>query len=328
MKRSKALQILEEVSNRYLFSNIGQRELAYAGDYYDDSPTKIEERIERCFQTVEAAGVSVGVKGEYALRLYYTEYIIFASSIAEHYNVPEQEITFQQISPFQLQSFRRRPLQIGTYIGHLMSDFEGTLGCFVTDREGQKFVLSNHHVLYNQTTSYEDDFIIQPGTTNGGTKKDAIGLFAKTLPFNTREVNRFDAAMAGPLRDEYDLEYLFSSKSQKIKGVGSPSQELKIYKCGAASGTTFGKIVTYPVNLKIKVDEINVGFKDQMIINGSDEEFSEGGVFSQGGDSGSIVIDYESHMALGLLVGGSDSGLGFATPLEPVLRELGVAILQ
>jgi hypothetical protein len=327
MEFRQALALLDELSNRYLFANLGQPSYAIAGEYEPDFFADIEERIEKSFQTVNALGVIRRIKGDFALQFFYEDYIAYKEAIFEHYGLARKELIFTPASQFSLHS-RQRPLQMGTYIGHLLSEFEGTLGCFVIDEDGNKFVLGCRHVLYNPIAAYEDDFIIQPGRTDGGSKADAIGLLSQSLPFSLNEINDFDAAIAGPLSEECELTYQFKATRRAVAGLGDPRQEMTVYKCGAASNITFGKISTYPTNVRLKVDNINVAFRNQMIIQGYDEMFQFGEQFTIGGDSGSLVIDFESHSGVGLLLGGTTSGLGFATPLDPVLQQLKVKILQ
>jgi len=64
-----------------------------------------------------------------------------------------------------------RPLIPGYSIGHYKIT-AGTLGAIV-DRNGEKLILSNNHVLANCNDANVGDSIIQPGSYDGGTEKVA-----------------------------------------------------------------------------------------------------------------------------------------------------------
>jgi hypothetical protein len=51
------------------------------------------------------------------------------------------------------------------------------------------------------------------------------------------------------------------------------------------------------------------------------------GAFSDGGDSGSLVVDAVTRRAVALLFAGG-SGSTFASPIEPVLARFGVEIVS
>ncbi|WP_125801102.1 hypothetical protein [Amycolatopsis sp. WAC 01416] len=86
------------------------------------------------------------------------------------------EITFagkqEYVPPGWTLSSRYRPLQPGIKIANRTNragdnDFySGTLGGFVTDKEGKKYILSNHHVLMNMGTDIPvlNQDVIQPDT--------------------------------------------------------------------------------------------------------------------------------------------------------------------
>jgi len=61
-------------------------------------------------------------------------------------------------------------------------------------------------------------------------------------------------------------------------------------------------------------------FEDQILIR------SQGGAFSDGGDSGSLIVDVSSGRATGLLVGGSPQ-FAIANHIDDVLQALNVKLV-
>lgn len=93
-----------------------------------------------------------------------------------------------------LHTNKHRPVLPGTSIGHFAIT-AGTLG-IVVEKNGQKFILSNNHVLANENNASVGDAILQPGPHDGGTASDKIGELAEYIPINFSGSNVVDAALA------------------------------------------------------------------------------------------------------------------------------------
>lgn len=226
---------------------------------------------------------------------------------------------------------RRRPLRIGTSIGHYLIT-AGTIGCFVKLKRGGKIcLLSNNHVLANENAASEGDPILQPGHADGGRKpKDAVGKLGTFVKLKKTGPNQVDAALA-TLSKGIDFDPSALRGGGKLTGsVGSDLTEFeRVEKLGRTTGRTKGRITAFELdNLVVAYDMGNIKFDDQIEI-----ESSISSPFSQGGDSGSLIFTAEERLALGLLFAGSDqggrnrTGLTYANPFPTVLSKLKAELL-
>jgi hypothetical protein len=204
---------------------------------------------------------------------------------------------------------------------------QGTLGCFVKDKSNAVYLLSNYHVLYNPNSGYGNDFIIQPGRPFGGNREDSVGLMARKASYSHIEVNYFDAAIAGPLSVAYSTQIPFTNSTSSLAGVTDPKEKQIVYKYGSVSGYTHGKIQSFITNVKVIVDGREIAFKNQIAIQGMNDDFTAFALFSEPGDSGSLVISQADNQAVGLLFAGSNSGISLANPLPELLRNLDVELV-
>lgn len=232
-------------------------------------------------------------------------------------------------SPTTLQK-RRRPLVIGCSIGHF-SITAGTLGCFVKDRRTDAtLILSNNHVLANENQAKKGDAIIQPGDLDNGTRpKDVVATLRKFVKLSTSAVNLVDCADATPVKG-----ITFNEKTLgrfgKLAGLGPAvvDEGDVVRKVGRTTGETSGRVTAFEMdNVVVGYDIGNLRFDDQIEIEGAGVH-----AFSDGGDSGSLIVD-EDRKAVALLFAGGDSGgsngmgLTYANPIRAVLDALKVDLL-
>jgi hypothetical protein len=194
---------------------------------------------------------------------------------------------------------RHRPAPGGVSIGH-PAITAGTLGCLV-HKEGELVLLSNNHVLADNAATRLGDPILQPGPIDGG--RDPADRIAELVGFEAISFrgarheaiveNLVDAAIARPL-DPCDV-------SEEILGVGeildlaSAELGMAIQKSGRTTGLTHGEILQIDVTADIDYGEGRVArFSDQLMA----------GPMSEGGDSGSVVLDAHARL-VGLLFAGS-----------------------
>ena len=225
-----------------------------------------------------------------------------------------------EIAPLRARGFvnRMRPLLGGTsgavHVPGLT--YTGTLGMAVRgagDLSGRFFLLSNNHVIANVNQSQIGDPIIQPGTLDGGDPNiDVVGSlydyvrlqFSDTSePIEQRAVNTVDAALG---------EVHFGTASREIFWVGYPkawltkkttaklleeySGRLPVQKTGRTTAYTSGEVVDIAYDGWVNYDQGRLAwFEDQLLINP--------GSFSDSGDSGSVILDFEERV-LGLLFAG------------------------
>lgn len=226
-----------------------------------------------------------------------------------------------------------RPLLIGASVGHVQVT-AGTLGAFV-QRSGRRFILSNNHVLANEGRASEGDVVLQRGTADGGRpSRDQVAALDKWVQLKKNGVNLVDAAVAGiPESEEIDptlLRGLVNGTDRRLAGLGPDflDEGTVVYKVGRTTGPTAGRVTAFELdNVVISFDSGNLRFDGQVEIEGIGSE-----PFSDGGDSGSLIVDEEMG-AVALLFAGGDlggtNGLGltYANPIGRVLTSLKADLL-
>ena len=207
---------------------------------------------------------------------------------------------------------RWRPAPGGVSIGH-MRITAGTLGGVVRDG-GRRMILSNNHVLANSNDARRGDAILQPGPADSGTQEDVIGtlerfveikfersaggrtsLFrrlAARLGFRATP-NFVDAAIARPTRDDIVSDEILDVS--RVPGIADAEVGLRVMKSGRTTGVTAGKILATDATVQVDYGRNVATFADQLVA----------GPMSQGGDSGSLLLDLQGR-TVGLLFAGSD----------------------
>jgi hypothetical protein len=225
---------------------------------------------------------------------------------------------------------RNRPLRIGGSVGHFAIT-AGTLGAFVTRRrDGAVMVLSNNHVLADENRAADGDAILQPGPFDGGRRPaDRIGDLAGFVRLRRSGVNLVDAAVAR-LRDDIAYDQARLTGIGRLAGLGPAvlDDSAPVAKVGRTTGVTRGRVTAFELdNVVVAYDSGNLRFDDQIEIEGAGDA-----AFSDGGDSGSLIVDAEQR-AVALLFAGGDQGgsngrgLTYANPLATVLERLKVDLL-
>jgi hypothetical protein len=213
----------------------------------------------------------------------------------------------------------RNSLQAGYSIGHVDVTC-GTLGAIVTDGDGY-FVLSNSHVLANSGLGKTGDEIIYPGGADGGIKGvDTIGKLTNFVPFVSGEdyINQTDCAIA-KINEDRLPQIDFKIKGKGVpKGTIKPKRGMTVYKVGRTTDYTEGEIrdvdLRVPVPYGGAVGEIR--FINQVLCTN----------FTEGGDSGSLVLDKKTNKAVGLHFCGGSRGSIF-NPIGLVLDALKVKLV-
>lgn len=293
---------------------------------------------------------------------------------------------------------RFRPIPAGVSIGHYKVT-AGTLGAFVTDRRtGERFILSNNHVLANSNEALAGDAILQPGTMDGGQNPaDAVARLERfiALHYIEGDVNppeppkptpnptpsptpSPDPSGCSPLSILMSISKLFGGQSSSggmeatprtgasgsaqtvtspvvktatataavkenavdcaiaklldpsqfgseilnigvVSGTKAPAIGMRVRKSGRTTGYTEG-------NITLLNATVNVGYTTS---KGPRTARFVGQVItqpmSQGGDSGSLIVDATENKAVGLLFAGSNAATIF-TPINTVLEALKVNI--
>jgi hypothetical protein len=221
----------------------------------------------------------------------------------------------------------------------------GTLGSLVQDQSGNKYILSNNHVLAltDQTrasTSLGTTTITQPGLIDddcipyglSGATSYPVASLSGYVPLGVTATN-VDAAIAaintgyvntsGSIL-ELGLPQTGGTLAPAPPAAGSgeaPSVGLLVAKSGRTTGLTCGKIsainttiaVSYFKDCEETTPYYTKTFTNQVSIQGAD--FSDvlnaytdtGNIFSDSGDSGALIVDVSNAQPVALLfAGGTD----------------------
>jgi hypothetical protein len=136
---------------------------------------------------------------------------------------------------------------------------------------------------------------------------------APTVPQAIPQDNDVDAALARPVDPN-----MFTGEIQVIGTVSGtkPAQlGMNIRKSGRTTGYTEGTLTLINATVSVAYGERTARFTGQIITS----------PMSQGGDSGSLIVDAAENKAVGLLFAGSNLATIF-TPIDKVLDALGVKI--
>jgi hypothetical protein len=299
--------------------------------------------------------VSQGVQTDELSLIVSVTHKVDPSALAEHDLVPRalDGVRTDVVETGVLRAFglgprdRWRPIvPPGVSLGHYHIT-AGTFGCLV--RRGREvFILSNNHVLADTNNGRAGDAILQPGPADGGTADDRIATLADYVPLDfgtappecpvaewsakllnyvagalgsshqfqavrqTAGLNRVDAALARPLSSDL--------VSNEILGIGVPTGAgtatlgTAVQKAGRTTGHTQDTITQIDATLRIDYRGPTALFTGQLVA----------GPMSQGGDSGSAVLDMDRRV-VGLLFAGSDAAT-VINPIGEVLSALDVEL--
>lgn len=212
-----------------------------------------------------------------------------------------------------------RPVPIGVSTGH-PSITAGTIGARVIGSQGV-FALSNNHVYADENTASNGDAVIQPGSFDGGSSPgDDIGtLFDYEPLYFDGTPNVIDAAIA-------TTTTALLGNSTPSDGYGTPATatvaaavNMAVMKYGRTTGQTKSRVQALNASVNVGYSSGTALFVGQIII---------GGGFSQGGDSGSLIVVQkgpDTRKPVGLLFAGG-GGITVANPIDAVLNRFGVSI--
>lgn len=226
-----------------------------------------------------------------------------------------------------------RPLLIGASVGHV-DVTAGTIGGFVR-RARNVCILSNNHVIANEDLADRDDPVIQRGRFDGGRNpRDHVAALRYVVRLKTTGANFVDAAAAeiedGIAYDPNRLRGIAGGADRRLAGVGPDMLDAgeTVHKVGRTTGATKGRVTAFDVdNLIVSYDVGNLRFDNQVEIEGAGTM-----AFSDGGDSGSLIVNAGME-AVALLFAGGDTGgtnglgLTYASPISQVLKRLKATLL-
>ena len=227
-----------------------------------------------------------------------------------------------------------RPVPIGVSTGHY-DITAGTIGCRVTDGT-DVYALSNNHVYANENEAEDGDSVLQPGAYDGGSEGadpevidgDEIGTLSAyepiefpsdpSAPYNAWPENTIDAAIALCTEDTLGT----STPLGEGGGYGAPSSNTitavigqPVQKYGRTTGLTKGAVSELNAAVLVGYSDDKVAlFVGQIVILPN-----KGRGFSEGGDSGSLVVTNDDNKnPVGLLFAGGGRRT-IANPIDDVL---------
>jgi hypothetical protein len=216
---------------------------------------------------------------------------------------------------------RIRPAQPGCSIGFRDPQDQfimaGTFGALVKAGSAL-YILSNNHVLADESQLQPGAPIFQPGLLDGGKPKtDQIAALTKFIPFQPAG-NKVDCAIA-----KLKANNLASKNVLHIgppTGVAAAAIDMNVHKFGRTTSYTVGRVTSVDTDVTVGYETGNFTFSEQIIIVGRNKTS-----FSAAGDSGSLILERSTNKAVGLLFAGSASHT-IANHIEDVLQALGVTL--
>jgi hypothetical protein len=244
---------------------------------------------------------------------------------------------------------RWRPAPGGVSIGHYAIS-AGTLGVVVKDNAtAEKLILSNNHVMANSNDAETGDAILQPGPYDGGNLSDdtiahllrfipiryttdsadcpisisvanIANFLARVLGSNHRlvatrqdtEANMVDAAIARLVEPEIVSDDILSIG--QITGTKEAELGMAVRKSGRTTGYTTGTIELLDATVNVSYGTGRTAVFEGQIVTSA---------MSQGGDSGSLLVDTNESLAVGLLFAGSDQTT-IHNPISAVIDALDI----
>lgn len=194
-----------------------------------------------------------------------------------------------------------RPANPGVSIGH----FNITAGTFgaVVYKNGQRYILSNNHVLADCNKASLGDPIYQPGPADGGTSVDRIGTLYDYEPIimgagGLDTPNEIDAALCLP-DNYYDLndEIIDIGSVRSHRELFSTDLDIDVMKSGRTTEYTESYISQFYAGiLTVAYNGTQIAYFENQIITPD---------MADGGDSGSLLVDKNTGEAIGLLFAGN-----------------------
>ncbi len=214
---------------------------------------------------------------------------------------------------------RIRPVRPGYSVGHPKVT-AGTIGAGCYDlrplpgKPPKYYILSNNHVLANSNDASLGDPIYQPGVFDGGGPADAIGRLARYVPIKFDGSDNFvDAAIAEVPFDTIDRDIYWNGYPTTAAAAAAVGMLVK--KTGRTTHFTTGRVTALNAT-------VNVGYGGGKVAKFVNQIITTD--MSAGGDSGSLVLDWQNR-PIGLLFAGS-SVATILNPIATVQLSLGVRV--
>lgn len=229
---------------------------------------------------------------------------------------------------------RARPSPCGISVAHRLVS-AGTQGALARGRSGERqnrlLMLSNNHVLADSNAAAVGDPVLQPGPFDGGTDPgDRVAVLERWVAMNfaAGAANYVDCATAWCWPDRVRREFTFLSGGnwQYFRVAPAPAAAAAavgqgVGKSGRTTQLTSGRVIDVSASIQVNYGGGRVAnFRDQITVRGNNA------LFSQPGDSGSLVWTWDSvRQPVGLLFAGGGE-LTFANKIHHVLNALDIVL--
>ena len=215
----------------------------------------------------------------------------------------------------------------------------GTLGCLLTDGQGTIFGLSNNHVFAGTNYCEIGIQVIAPGQYDiraNALDPFTIGHLHKASPLIDGNFHIVDASTnVDAAIIKVSAPSLISSMQRSYYDTPVTTLPLSgnmiVEKVGRTTGRTTGVVTSYQFTPQPVTCNITV-LKSQKIVYFQDYWgiISQAGLFSDSGDSGSLVTTVDSNNvrhAVGIVFAGGNN-VSFVIPIDKVLSYFGLTLLS
>lgn len=231
---------------------------------------------------------------------------------------------------------RIRPAQPGSSVGFEIPGGQfimaGTFGLLVKDGQGNKYILSNNHVIAGENgvdsggtvriSIPAGSPIFQPGFLDGGNAAtDKVASLTRWIKLRADRTNNLVDGAIAKLKSASiaNRNILFIGAP---KGVATATVDTVVHKFGRTTSYRAGRISSVSFDVTIPYDVGSVVFQDQIAVRGLG-----GKRFSDTGDSGSAILERATNKVVGLLFAGATNGsLTFGNHIKDVFTKLKVRL--
>lgn len=185
----------------------------------------------------------------------------------------------------------------GTAIHHDIVSGQGTVGAWlIHPPSGQRFGLSCNHVVAALGHAQVGNALFEQGRAVGAVHS---WIALRNGYFNTADAALFTVPVNATLTWPHPVPV----------GNAMASHGLHVYKHGATTGLTQGRIVDFGLELRFRLRGVPLWFEGIIAIEGFGQPFSDRG------DSGALVLDTITNEAVGVLLARNEH-LAYAYPMQ------------
>lgn len=226
----------------------------------------------------------------------------------------------------QNRSSQAFPVDLGTSGGNTKDTTanlcgSGTLGSLVA-RGTSSFILSNNHVLALENAGTLGDLISQPGLVDANCALGNVSIVANLSQFADLKTSNVDAAIAQTQLGAVNTSGAILGFGAAPNLSGPPANSvipatlgMPVAKSGRTTGLTCAQVEAIGATVSVSYSPLGgtpftVTFFNQIII----QDLANVPGFSDGGDSGSLVVNSQTAQPIGLLFAGG----GIRTDVNPI----------